>query len=204
MPIFKNSRIIRLPIKERAENCIISDDIKDRLSFSVGYLTQAYLNEAYLTAYHMHIISDDKKFKEGDWYIDDTNTIRQSVTSDKDYWSRRPDYKKIIASTDSSLDLPKISKSFIEKYISEYNKHNIIGKVLIEYNTSDDNMDGYVSMFGGKEIGVTLNVKDNCVIIKILKNNYNRDEVIELCKKAIIAGSFSSTFDFDDWVEKNI
>jgi hypothetical protein len=102
------------------------------------------------------------------------------------------------------LGLPIIPKIFIENYISEYNKGNTIEKVLIKYNTSDDNMDGYVSMFGGKELGDTLKLKDNCVIIKTLKSNYSRDEVIELCKKAIKDGSFSSTFDFNEWVEKNI
>ena len=47
-----------------------------------------------------YIIVDDSVIKEGDYYIDDTNTIRQSVTSDKDYWSSRADYKKITHSTE--------------------------------------------------------------------------------------------------------
>lgn len=33
----------------------------------------------------------------GEWYIDDTDTIRQSVTSDTDYWAARLDYKKLVA-----------------------------------------------------------------------------------------------------------
>ena len=40
--------------------------------------------------------------------------------------------KKIIATTDTSLGLPQPSQQFIEKYIEEYNKGNIITEVLVE------------------------------------------------------------------------
>lgn len=43
------------------------------------------------------IISETEKILVEDWYIDDTMAIRQSVTDDKDYWSRRQDYNKILA-----------------------------------------------------------------------------------------------------------
>lgn len=46
-----------------------------------------------------YVVVDDSEIKEGDWYIDDSNCIRQSVTSDKEYWGRRMDYKKITHST---------------------------------------------------------------------------------------------------------
>ena len=34
---------------------------------------------------HLYFTTDDK-IKEGDWYIDDVNAVRQAVTSDPDYW----------------------------------------------------------------------------------------------------------------------
>jgi hypothetical protein len=104
------------------------------------------------TNQHLYILSNDE-IKEGDWYIDDTFTIRQSVTSDKEYWSVRTDYKKVIATTDSSLQfaidkspypmeihlLPQIPQQFIEYFISEYNKNNVISKVLVEVEHSSKN-----------------------------------------------------------------
>ena len=46
-----------------------------------------------------YIVVDDSEIKEGDWYIDDANNIRRSITSDKDYCVSRKDYKKITRST---------------------------------------------------------------------------------------------------------
>lgn len=42
------------------------------------------------------IISETEKILLGDSYLDDTLTIRISVTDDEDYWSRREDYNKIL------------------------------------------------------------------------------------------------------------
>lgn len=110
---------------------------------------------------HIYILSDDE-IKRGDWYVDDTINVRQSVTSDTDYWNVRKDYKKIIATTDKSLkigeepkkwisaggqggqlsvhwdmwnksQLPQIPQQFIEKYITKYNKGSIITDIMVEY-----------------------------------------------------------------------
>jgi hypothetical protein len=45
------------------------------------------------------VVVDDSEIREGDWYIDDTKSIRQSITSDQSYWSKRKEYKKITNST---------------------------------------------------------------------------------------------------------
>jgi hypothetical protein len=42
----------------------------------------------------------------GEWYIDDADAIRQSVTDNTEYWLKREGYKKIVATTDPSLGLP--------------------------------------------------------------------------------------------------
>ena len=54
-----------------------------------------------------------------------------------------------------------------------------------------------------KKLRLKLNT-DNTVNIKSIKDSWSREEVIELCKKAIIAGSYSSTFEFDKWIENEI
>lgn len=114
---------------------------------------------------------------------------------------------KIIASTDVSLNLAEPSKSFIDKYIKEFNRGKIITDVMVEYNSGDENMDGYVAMFGGKILGDTLKINsDGTITIRKVKDNWNRDEAIELCRKAFnreINGLHHSTIIFDNWVEEN-
>src|ERR1035437_1475858 len=169
----------------------------------------------------LNIISNEK-LKSGDWFVW-KNEIHQ-YHSDAGYGSKtwtnfnKKDNSsiilnhsnvvgKIIASTDVSLNLPEPSKSFINKYIDEYNKRKIITDVMVEYYSSDDNMDGYVSMFGGKPVGDTLKLNsDDIITIRKVKDNWNRDEAIELCKKAFnreINGLPHSTIIFDNWVEEN-
>ena len=43
------------------------------------------------------LVVDDSEIKRGDLYIDDYKLLRKSITSDRDYWNSRKDYKKIIA-----------------------------------------------------------------------------------------------------------
>ena len=59
---------------------------------------------------------EDEKIEVGDKYLDDCLLIREAVTSDEDYWSRRPEYKKIIARQS------QISPEYISKFIEQYNK----------------------------------------------------------------------------------
>lgn len=89
-----------------------------------------------LEAEYQHLyFTSDEQIKESDWYIDDTNTIRKSITSDINYWQQRKDYRKIIATTDTSLGLPEPSKEFIQSYIEAYNKQSPITEVMIEYES---------------------------------------------------------------------
>jgi len=52
----------------------------------------------------------DEEIKENDVYLDDTSTLRKSITSNKEYWKSRNGYKKIIAyqpkGNAPELDLP--------------------------------------------------------------------------------------------------
>ena len=133
---------------------------------------------------HLYILSNEE-IKEGDWYIDDINTIRQSITSDKDYWAVRQDYKKIIATTNTSLyvpitqdkpfdELPQPSDSFIKKYIEEYNKGNVITKVLVEYEIGKS-----YSGNSGLEVKQWLKVDSNNTITikKVEPELYTREQV---------------------------
>ena len=102
-------------------------------------------------AVNISIISDDE-IKEGDYILNiETNNIFKSDSIeyleshniiedfDKSFYINSKYAKKIIATTDKTLsqtsrtEIPQPSQQFIEKYIEEYNKDNIIIDVLVEY-----------------------------------------------------------------------
>lgn len=182
------------------------------------------------TRQHLYILGDDK-IKVGDWYIDDCDEIRQSVTDDDDYWSRRPDYKKIIATTQSLKRysepningvntfngmVTSIPQSFISKYVNEYSKENEIKEVLVEYvdNGYEVDMEGV----GGEDIGwfpkieLKLN-SDNTINIKKSKTSWTREEVIHECVRMILLernyqddnhGHFVDIENLNNFVETNL
>lgn len=135
--------------------------------------------------YHLYILSDEE-IKEGDWYIDDSNSVRQSITSDKDYWIRRKDYKKVIASTDKSLGqkafpdlhpsksnsfilLPQIPESFIQEYVKAYNEGKPITEVDLEMYPSKEYVDEQ-DAYGYDIAKIKIN-SDNTIIISLLLYN---------------------------------
>lgn len=115
---------------------------------------------------HLYFTTDEE-IKEGDWYIDDCNLIRQAVTSDKDYWDRRPTYKKIVATTDKSLGLPEPSQAFIQKYC----ELGGIDEVDIELKSSD--LDYF---FGDLKVDPI----HNTVTIHSIKDSWSREEMFQL------------------------
>lgn len=144
-----------------------------------------------LSPQHLYILSDDE-IKEGDWCIElGFNRIfqveKESLT--KGYIKN---CKKIIATTDISLGLsdvgkagysidefhpilPQPSQSFIEKYVAEYNKSNMITDVLVEYyETCETEYD--------KPLCPKVS-KNNTITIKKVKDSWTREEVIEFAEK---------------------
>ena len=99
--------------------------------------------------WNLYIISDDKITSKkllntndyyyirnhyNEWYIGKFNGVSfDFINNDGNFDSNLFVCKKIIATTNASLDLPQPSKQFIEKYIEEYNKGNVITDVLVEY-----------------------------------------------------------------------
>ena len=58
---------------------------------------------------------EDEKIEVSDKYLDDCGLIRKAVTSNEDYWKRRPNYKKVITRQS------QISPEYISKFIKQYN-----------------------------------------------------------------------------------
>ena len=125
-------------------------------------------------------------------------------------------YYKIIATTDTNLlnpldhdnALSRPSQQFIEKYISEYNKGNIITNILVEYNeaTYEQWIDN-----GGSPIfdSLKVNSKDNTITIKRVKDSWNKEEV-ELLLHSLAgyiisnSNSISSDCDINKFIKENI
>lgn len=104
------------------------------------------------------------------------------------------------------ISLPQPSKQFIEKYIEEYNKGNVITDIFVEYKQGewfteiDD--DG-----GNSTFDYVLKVSpDNTVTIatKKQKDSWSRDEVIEFAKLAIQINSGKSISTGFKWIEENL
>lgn len=192
-----------------------------------NYSKQMYVN--------LYILSDDE-IKEGDWVIKNGHTTIYQIEKD----SRIDNCKKIIATTDKSLSLvctcgatkvvntglcpkchlftnipllPQPSQSFIKKYITEYNKGNIITDVMVEYDEwhEEDTSRDYIPGKGQPAIKFTrLKVnKNNEITITRVKDSWSRDEVIYLCGKAFFQGKNNylqneKAKNFDKWIEENL
>lgn len=65
-----------------------------------------------------YYVSDEKP-KLGEFYLDDINQIRQSVTDDEEYWDRRNGYKVIITCNNPNIDIPKVVNE-VEKLSFEF------------------------------------------------------------------------------------
>ena len=175
---------------------------------------------------HLYIISDDE-IKEGDWCYDkrpDENGDLVDIVyqvKNIEFELRTSTEKKIIATTDSSLWrpshkyasdvilLPQPSQQFIEKFIEEYNRGNVITDVLIEYELISNeeyfgntvNPDDDVPYFDEK---LKINPKDNTITIKKVKDSWNREEVENLIYAAMKDRCYTTVSEWRKWIEENL
>lgn len=140
----------------------------------------------------------------------------------------KSEIKKIIATTDNiqvadydnyhldynpSKHLPEPSQSFIEKYIKEYNKGNVITDVLVEYErtylgkskigVAPSGQPTYINE-GYSDWFLKVNPKDNTINIKPTKTGWNRNEVIELIHQYSTDIHLYDPEYCDKWIEKNL
>lgn len=133
--------MVMLPTK-KAENCLILKQSigKKKLTYTEEFFTQAYLHESYAESFHLYATEEEIKEGYEGWVIvtvkDDTRIkyLAKVTASGKDVCycdgDRKFSYelysvKPIIATTDDTLEnVPTLEKSFIDKYIDEYNKGN--------------------------------------------------------------------------------
>jgi hypothetical protein len=77
------------------------------------------MRNVHLITKHIYITSD-KEIKMDDWYLDDTNSVRQAITECESYWTHRKKYQKIILTTDPDLiaeGVQAIDDDFLEWFV---------------------------------------------------------------------------------------
>lgn len=202
----QRKQVIMLPTENKSNFYTLIGNQNQQLYLSKDTIVRDMLQQNQ----HLYILSDEKP-KKGNWvYNPIQNIIFQVKTKEIHYTN-----KKIIATTDTSLyqygmhsegrikiPFTQISQDFIEYFIKEYNKGNIITEVDVEYNEINisactcDNLDCPNSYYDGidyacskkfedgnfwkKEIELKLS-KDNTITIHPIKDSWSRKEVDEIC-----------------------
>ena len=197
--IFHISKIIMLPSGETVttkpfdEKIIINSHDKLQLGNPIAPIEKAQ---------HLYFLDDAMDIMRGDYYYDaELNTIGKAYSLELvDIGCSR-----MVASTDSKMNLPKPSDKFIQQYIDAYNTNCKIDKVLIKYTES-----------------MLVDINDeNEIVIKISKNDYDRKEVIDIIYQLLKAtgkeieakmvgvgtGNAHIVYDGDDlvnWISNNV
>ena len=171
--------------------------------FTNGNQIGKYLeNDNDLIEHHLYFLSDEE-IKDGDWFIDTTdNTLWQNKHKKSMKKSIFPECKKIIATTDTSLNteeftgvidesngikevikhsLPYPSQTFIKQYLET----GCIDKVFVEYEGGCcgrciEGIDECIPTEYKPKVN-----SNNEITIHPIKISWNREEVIKLCKKAV-------------------
>jgi hypothetical protein len=206
---FKKANVVMLPTKNSNLNGIVErvpyyngENFKSKLEINKSP-TNTFNNLKAYKPKHLYIISDDP-IKEGDVIMDIFNNTFKEALSDINY----SESKKVIATTDTNIQekytcfkwtkLPQPSQSFIQKYIEEYNKGNIITDVLVEY-------EGVVQSstweYDEPEYYRVKLSKDNTITINRIKDR-SKEEVIELLYS--LNRDKPGDFDCTSWIEENL
>ena len=182
--------------------------------------------------WNLYIISDDE-IKENNTHFYNPHCGQLHISGNHtDYIAiNKNGCKKIIATTDESLyfkdtnknpkqymgsymsmslgeNLPQPSQQFIQKYIEEYNKGNVITDVLVEYELVSNeeyflntiNPDENVPYF---DENLKINPKYNTITIKKVKDSWNREEILNDIEQAIIQGLDIGQYR-DKWIKENL
>ena len=229
MSTFKKTQVVMLPTNEKAT--LLSDG-----NYNHSFIHRNNLidpNPSRFRGYELYFLSDEP-IKEGDWYIDESVFKGAIYQMKHSKWGDegQGNCKKIIATTDKSIILPERfpsftylpqpSQSFIEKFVDEYNRGNVITEVMVEYegicsNCSEYHEDSILCSdrdgFDTKVEPFRLKVsKNNIITIRKTKESWNRDEVIQLMEKAINRGMqlkkdyqiIHKKSHIDKWISENL
>lgn len=193
--MWKNCKVVLLPTNEEAVICGVKE---------LHYRGEHPQIDS-LQNQHLYVTSDEE-IKEYERFLNSRNEL---CVGRSNYAHPKCD-RKIIATTDKSLDLPQLSQQFIEKYIEEYNKGNVITEVMVEYIEKIHNLHSGANAQWEEEI-LKVNSKENTITIKKVKDSWNREEHSkslsdlgrDLSRKFNLP--FEDSFKFTmKWIEENL
>lgn len=144
------------------------------------------------TSQHLYILSN-KKIKEGDWGYDAFHGIFK-VTD-----NALKSTKKIIATTDKTLNLPSPTQDFIEKYIKSYNEGNEITDVLVEYEKHYGSSNFEHDNYYAPKIN-----QDNTITILQAKESWSREELYSIMQQYVDYYEFSGYITPQKFIEENL
>lgn len=210
--MFKKVKVVMLTANEKAKIC---------LDYTKLTLHQTTLINCTQSWQHLYFLSDEE-IKEGDYVIEDIGGV---VYGPIDRESIVENPKKIIATTDTSLrlteivkeddsiefpyitSLPQPSQSFIQKFVEEYNKGNVITEVMVEYEwNKTDKKIRQVEIFDDV---LKINPKDNTITIRKIKDSWNRAEQTDVIEKYLLMKEpdvyqRTKRSDIKKWIEQNL
>mgnify|MGYP003328080622 CR=1 FL=1 len=226
--MLKKCKVVMLPTNEKAELSYYGQIAL----LENGRLHKAVHKSPLYKLQHLYILSNDE-IKEGDWCIM-LDSLGNVFSNPQQYTDPKTQHlnkrlRKIIATTDESLKLnkplfaeknkepewlilPQPSQSFIEKYVEEYNKDNVIIDVMVEYELNEEL--AIVQIQEGIDRVPTayilkINPKNNTIIIKKVKDSWNKEEIIDLIQSKINdyqkeGASYGILFNLRDWIKENL
>lgn len=184
--------VVMLPT-EKAHNCILRKANSCLEYHEMQYFTQSYLKENDTSSFNIYLTSDDE-IKHGNWYIDDTNAIRQSIITDKAYWNARTDYRKIVATNDASLKIAKLPSSFMKAFaraqgnikvvIIEYIQAGYTETGHFEMGLLDKSNTPYPKEIPSSWLEFIVKTREDSTVIVHQAKTYTREEVESLIKLA--------------------
>lgn len=207
----KLAQVVMLPTNEKASLKLGQNGLLVNNTF--GY-------DSHFTNQHLYILSDEE-IKEEDWFLMNGCIVRQCSLHKGDVLDtigglhHESVCKKIIATTDRSLGLvvdqngcpmqayskflPQPSQSFIEYFVEEYNKGNVITEVMVEY----ESIGAYANPKYNSDYQLKINL-DNTINISMPKERWSREEVVELLYKHTEYMLSGKKDTLDKWIKENL
>ena len=112
---------------------IIPTDKPSRLHLGNSGLVLCDLNYSSNTINSQHIyITSDEEIKMDDWYLDDTNSVRQAITECESYWTHRKKYQKIILTDNKDLIKDGVVQAIDDAFIEWFVKNQSCEEVEIQ------------------------------------------------------------------------
>ena len=213
MSTFKKAKVVILPTNQQTKYLMVYSDVEKTKG---KLILNGLKNDEYKEYQNIYIISDNK-IKEGDYcysykmnkIVKSTCDVSREANKNIGFW------EKVIATTDKTLsqtnrtEIPQPSQQFIQKYIEEYNRGNIITDVLVEYELISNeeyflntiNPDENVPYF---DEDLKINPKYNTISIKKVKDSWNREEVENLIYTAMKDRCYTTIAEWKKWIEENL